>query len=432
MRAIMMFGMTLLRDRLQDFELKDNTLSREVKNSDADRIQLEIGDSKRPTEALPQAKVMRWDNEVNLSVRRVMDMRGVTSRTEGEHVVFDSAKEEVHIYEKPDIAEDGGLEIEIHLKEKPDTNRFDFTIQTKGLNFYYQAPLTKEEIEQGVERPENVEGSYAVYHATKRDNRVGGKEYKAGKFCHIYRPHITDADGNETWGELELDEEAGVLTVVVPQGFLDKASYPVVVDPTFGYTTAGGSNDWYALYRTQFGSITRYITGGYYEATESGTVTKITARIAPWDTNDRVSGAIYKESDNSLVGEFDEITPPSSFNWNDLTADGEINITAQDYWLLLWGNREGSIDHNEGCALQYDSTGDGGTRTDSNYATWPDPITLTSQNRKYSIYATYTEASASKTNVKISGTFEPVTTNIKLSGTFVEKTMKVKVGGTFV
>jgi len=576
----MMSGMTLLRDSLQDFELKDNTLSREVKDSDADRIQLEIGDSKRPTEALPQAKVMRWNNEVNLSVRRVMDMRGVTSRTEGEHVVFDSAKEEVHIYEKPDIAEDGGLEIEIHLKEKPTTNRFDFTIQTKGLNFYYQPALTKEEmggsndsffhdeilheilklnpkrvldtgagagwlvdllvangidavgvdvvdtdnervqkidvskglpfrddefdlvvgvgflkhikpedvgfvvseikrvskqglffigkgldlpkgatkdiyydnvdfwskafddsaysfqkvVHKSVEQPENVIGSYAVYHATKKNNCVGGKEYKTGKFCHIYRPHITDADGNETWGELEIDEEAGILTVVVPESFLDNAVYPVVVDPTFGYTTAGGSNA--QLFSTSYGSITRYIRGSYFNLTENGNVSKLTARINYWDTDDRYTAAIYTKTsgDDVFVVKTSEVSGEAGTDkWYDLAiTDGE-SLLSGDYWLVVWGNRT-SVGNGQSANFRFDTSGSsiGGVRTESGYSTFPDPWAPTAESRQYSIYATYTESSDGPTKIKISGTFEPVTTNIKLSGTFVEKTMKVKVGGSFV
>jgi len=40
---------------------------------------------------------------------------------------------------------------------------------SKGLKFYYQGPLTEEEIAQGIVRPEEVVGSYAVYHESKKD-----------------------------------------------------------------------------------------------------------------------------------------------------------------------------------------------------------------------------------------------------------------------
>ena len=35
----------------------------------------------------------------------------------------------------------------------------------------------------------------------------------------------------------------GRMTVTVPQNFLDKAVYPVIIDPTFGYATIGNSED---------------------------------------------------------------------------------------------------------------------------------------------------------------------------------------------
>ena len=41
------------------------------------------------------------------------------------------------------------------------------------------------------------------------------------------------------WCDLDITD--GELTVTVPEDFLNKASYPVVVDPTFGYTSVGGT-----------------------------------------------------------------------------------------------------------------------------------------------------------------------------------------------
>lgn len=233
--------MPQLSNNLNGFETRENTLRKEVKTNPADRIELEIGDSKRPDEFVPQAKVMRWSNEVNISVRRQKPEKArrgqgrgkqPTVDVVGDHVVYEDDDEAVHIYERPEVGEDGGLEIELHLKHKPDTNRFDFSIETKGLNFYYQPALTKEEIDEGVERPENVIGSYAVYHATKRNNRVGGMEYKTGKAFHIYRPKAIDADGAETYCDIhiQVQGESGTMTKTVPQEFLNKAKYPVIIE----------------------------------------------------------------------------------------------------------------------------------------------------------------------------------------------------------
>lgn len=65
-------------------------------------------------------------------------------------------------------------------------------------------------------------------------------EYKTGKAFHIYRPKAIDANGVEQWCSLDIKD--GILTVIIPQNFLNKALYPVIVDPTFGYTSAGASS----------------------------------------------------------------------------------------------------------------------------------------------------------------------------------------------
>lgn len=220
--------MPKLVNNLTDFTLERNTLKRAVKDNAADKIELEIGDSKSD-DFIPQAKIMRWDNETNFSIRR--DNGARSYKTVNGKVVAESQKEDVVIYELDDIGEDGGLEVELHLKEKPDTNAFEFTLQTKGLDFFYQPALTQEEIEQGASRPENVVGSYAVYHKTKKNNRVGGKEYKTGKAFHIYRPYCTDVAGKGVYADIELiiNGESGILRKTVPQEFLNNAVYPVII-----------------------------------------------------------------------------------------------------------------------------------------------------------------------------------------------------------
>ena len=70
-----------------------------------------------------KVKISHWDDEVNLEL-------------EAEDLTDD-----VHIY---DIL--NGLEIETRLASKPNKNEFKFKLKSKGLKFYYQPPLTQEEI----------------------------------------------------------------------------------------------------------------------------------------------------------------------------------------------------------------------------------------------------------------------------------------------
>lgn len=126
--------------------------------------------------------------------------------------------------------ENGGVEYEYVWKKKPLANSFSIAIDLTGLTAYYQPALTQKEIDEGLIRPENVVGSYAFYHATKKDHQFGGINYMAGKHSHLYRPKAVDADGKEIWCEFNKDLDAtGVLTTTCPQSFLDTAQYPVKI-----------------------------------------------------------------------------------------------------------------------------------------------------------------------------------------------------------
>lgn len=132
------------------------------------------------------------------------------------------------------------FDIDFTLDSKPDTNVFTYKIEgAEEFDFFYQPELTQEEIDEGAERPENVVGSYAVYHRTKANHRVGSTNYATGKAFHIYRPKAIDANGSEVWAELNYDN--GILSVTVPRKFLDDAVYPVRVDPTFGIESLGAT-----------------------------------------------------------------------------------------------------------------------------------------------------------------------------------------------
>ena len=220
----------------------NNTYFAIPKDDSKDRIAIEVGDSKQD-DFYPQVKIKRWDNEVNFSARLVNDEKTPKVSKSGDKIRWQGKKVETEFYpiEPNEEHPEGGHEFEVILKEKPVTNKIEFTLETKGLDFFYQPELTKQEIKDGAIRPENVVGSYAVYCSENKTNWVGGKLYRAGKVGHIYRPKITDSVGSWIWGELSIDKEAGLLTVTIPQIFLNRAVYPVKIDPTFGYTTAGAT-----------------------------------------------------------------------------------------------------------------------------------------------------------------------------------------------
>ena len=97
----------------------------------------EIGDIKQ-SDFHPQVKVKRWDNEVNFSVRLVHEEKSprVVTTDDGK-IQWLGEKVEAHFYDLG-LQEEGGYEFEIVLKEPPKSNLISLTIQTKGLDFFYQ------------------------------------------------------------------------------------------------------------------------------------------------------------------------------------------------------------------------------------------------------------------------------------------------------
>jgi len=133
------------------------------------------------------------------------------------------------------------------LADVPDTGYVDLALEFSGdLTWHKQLALTQEQIDGGAVRPENVLNSYAVFGPLSgRYLRADGSEiinYENGKFCHLYRSCLIDANGNRCW----LDQTAPMtgpnrLRVALDLAWLRDATFPVTLDPTFGYTSEGAS-----------------------------------------------------------------------------------------------------------------------------------------------------------------------------------------------
>lgn len=347
-------------------------------------FETEIGDIKQPNFE-PQIKIKRWDNEANASFRLIDTSPDIpVVSIEGDKIKWVKDKIEVHFYDLGFEENKGGYEFEIILKEKPATNVLQFSIETKELDFFYQPELTQEEIDEGTERPDNVVGSYAVYHKTQQGDytALGGKNYKAGKAFHVYRPRIIDAVGKWVWGELNINEQTGILSVTIPQGFLDTSVYPIshAAGLDFGYTTKGTA-----------GTVTEYddFLTSIFESIGAGTIASMSAYVEEYNDSYPVLGyAIYKDSDKSLIGNTETwVVTEGWSNWKtlDIISGGTVAATT-DYWL-------GVHPENGWIALYWDDLASAGNRA-VNINKWPDPITLGGgySNRKFSVYATYTPA----------------------------------------
>ena len=334
-----------------------------------DSVDVIIGNDKQE-DFQPQRKICRWDNEVNHSHRLIHNEKNPTVTQDENGVHWIGEKMEAHFYDLPidETYPEGASETEIVLLEKPDTNVVQFTLQDKGLDYFYQPALTPEEIAKGASRPENVVGSYAVYASENKINYVGGKEYKCGKVGHIYRPNIVDANGTQCWGDLLI--ENGILSVTIPQDFLDNAVYPVrhAAGLTFGYTTKGGTNS--LMDATTCGDVATGAVGTITSMSIYNSYNPGGLMLALWSSS-------YATIANGSTGS-------SAITGNPLTINlSSPAVTAQTYYLGVIFPNGGNIGDG-----YYDTASNlGWNKGVASYISISSP-TIT--NKKWSIYATYT------------------------------------------
>jgi len=336
-------------------------------------------------EGKPVLELTRWKGEASFNIK--FPGEGIISSMslEGSTVKWMSDFIECHFYELPSTNqyEGGGFEFEIILKVKPPSNAYALPIDTENLVFHYQPPLNEELNVSGYDfvnathaiingtvvthRPENVVGSYAVYHRSKRNN-----EYKTGKAFHIFRPLLIDDLGNEAWAELLIDKNSFMITL--PQKFLDTAQYPVIVDPTFGKTDIGGTKQTWGE---------GYLYAHKFTLSEDGTVTQLQVYLERANEGN-VKLGIY---DNLRAREYggSDIAIPSGTNWVPDTGLS-IPLNAADFYLC-W-----RINNTQWCF--WDTVTDAREYMILAHADpWPDPFTVSNtDNMQVSIYATYTAA----------------------------------------
>lgn len=414
----------------KEYQQLDNALHLTVNNDWRDKLEVELGDVKDDSNFHPQVKIKRWDNEVNFSVRLQND-ENETFQSDKEKVKLVSSKKEVELHHvKPNEEyEKGAFKFEYILKEKPDSNVLRFSIETKGLNFFYQPPLNEDKLPpNGVSatatdvydkngkviahRPEHVVGSYAVYHKYKKHNYENGKYYKSGKAFHVYRPKIIDSEGKWCWADLKIDVIKKTYTVTIPKEFLDKAVYPIRSNDTFGYTDVGSTQQQLGnTYRAQVAQPT--IPDGY-----TASATKMSGYILNDDSTytKKVKYAIYGYNSDSDIGSLikgsDEATVSTDETgaWYEEDLTSSQTITEQNYFIVAWGDEPAGQENDS--RIKYDSAGcQGVSATESPYGDFPDTWgseynhdTCSSLYVTYSVSGTGTETVTAKGYIIPAGT----------------------------
>ncbi len=349
----------------------------------------------------PEIKLEKWGDETYIRVWS--DEAGDSfATTDGDKTIWynEDKSKEYNFY--PTTLENGteAFEYEIILKEKPATNIISLKIESKGLKFYYQPPLDEEFNDptctptdcQNRHRPENIVGSYAVYHESKSGDytALSGKNYMTGMAFMIYRPQMEDSNGWKVWGELNIDIEKGIETVTIPQDFIDKAVYPIkhASGQTFGNEVAGTSH---------LNISNPFLVGSLFTSgadAEGATVSKLTLS-AEWNvTPADIKGVIVLHGDLTIItnGVGDAIALPASQDWIDSSFSTPPTISASTDYILMAIQSTGSTNF-----FFYYTTGVSNQThldTTNNYTTPQDPGSVSHRSEQFSIYATYTPIGA--------------------------------------
>jgi hypothetical protein len=281
---------------------------------------------------------------------------------------------------------DSILEVEIIT---PVRIRRDIEIQLdypEGFDFFFQRPLTQQEIDDDCFRPPNVVGSYAVFW---KDTWGKNSQYMTGKFGHIYRWEFKDSIG-QTWsGDLSFDPVTKILTIPVPPAnWWNQATYPVTcmgMGDTLGWGSAGASNEFLKNGRIDF-----YELNG--TAGSSGTLDDIYVHNAEATVSTNIHFGCWDDSGTSPNNLINDTTGSytGDAGWMSATGIGSGSITSGGvYWVCAF------CEQNNDAKATYD-----GTQTDNKnylvqaYGALPDTPADTESNtdRRYAAYINFSAA----------------------------------------
>ncbi|WP_392654644.1 hypothetical protein [Dehalococcoides sp. THU4] len=300
------------------------------------------------------------------------------------------------IYDAPDAGDEGGVEFEIILLKRLSANCFPVPMDLTGLNVYLQPPLNLEIKDPAwdlvtetqafdakgnllCERPKDIVWSLAVYHDNKGGKLYKGEPYKSGKAFHIKRPIAFDDKGLICLGKWVF--LYGYWCCEFDKEWLASATYPIRIDPTFGYETAGSSSQ-----QGPAGAVL-----GSLFTSPSGTSMGESITVSTSSTGGYpFKGLLIAHTNLSVVnnGVGNEVSSAYSKSWK-TSAFGTPPIIASETPYVL-----SIINKNAYNAAFYYDTGvtDQGHYDSSNSYDSPTSLgTITHSTNKFSIYCTYSQ-----------------------------------------
>jgi hypothetical protein len=304
-----------------------------------------------------------------------------------------------------------------------------FPITSSGLVFYYQTPFTElyqngwsDQFKCNItvaeslvtntdtgkiirEYGKDVAGGYSVFYTGVNGlytNQAEADYYKNGKAFQIYRPYLVDNANNIVYADMTIKNGYLTIDFTSISTWLNKAKYPVVIDPTFGYS--GTPSGW-------SGDTTNVLQSGIYtSANNAANLNNI-----KWYMKDDLSGlghtASFKgvmvliSSKNIISGGVGADSGNiSSAGWYTSSYSGAPAISASTgYGLSMtqidnWGGvgADYGMDTGTGTNSYYDSS--------NSYSSPTNPTDWAGQTYICGVYATYTALAAPDAPTNVSAT----------------------------
>lgn len=284
---------------------------------------------------------------------------------------------------------DTSLKIERVFHKKPTTAPRYKLKYSKGISFHYQPELTQEEIDEGVVRPDNVVGSYAVrcdkQGHYKDENGKTRVDYGCGKIGHLYAPYWTDAEGEKVKGVQRV--EGDYLIFDLPdQTWIDSAKLPITLDPDIGYTTAGASST------THNTGILYFIDA--YAASSDGTLDDMSIYCEAVSGGGRLTMGLFTISGSTATKVDDTVGDTISttgMSWRAQNVNSGASVSNGTDYHPAW-----IIETSSTIRVAFDSTSDSMRYKFTSYSHGSLAASYTGLvnwvARSYSIYASYTES----------------------------------------
>lgn len=350
-----------------------------------------IGGASVKDKFIPNINASRWQGEAWMNINHRDTLITTEKETVAGGVISIESGDITHRYY---TKADNELEYEmVYASNPPDTKtELDFKLSS-GLTAFYQ-PSIDEEIASGAHtakglteaqyrakyfRPENVEQSYAIY-LDKKHN-----QYRSGKFCHLYYPYFIQGAKKVRAKSFTLDIANEKMVIEWPDGLIATAINPVILDPTLGYTSIGGS--WFDFYDDGNAcalAVTSAAGGG-------DDVTHHAYLRNTFDPPGTVDSALYDDSGGSPDSRLTAAASNSSVSsaaWYTINVPDYSMSGSTDYWI-------GAVVASGAVEMAYDATGGSVScewdASGSLPATWSEDDTNTDS---LSLYLTYTAASS--------------------------------------